>query len=76
MNLERIFTTPPDQPGGIAATVRNQPFPVEMPVADSFEVFLRDVFDALDRGETSAFHDTMLQDARALEQLRVALSVG
>ncbi len=76
VNLERIFTTPPDQAGGIAATVRNQPFPVEMPVADSFEVFLRDVFDALDQGDPSTFRDTMLQDARALEQLRVSLSGG
>ncbi len=73
LSLNRIFTTPPTLRNTLRVNVRNQRRTEEIPPADTFTEFWRDVVDAVSVGDTGRFMDVMLYDARGTQRLcRVA----
>jgi predicted dehydrogenase len=68
--MERAFTTTADTTCRLQAVIANAPVTVEVPPADSFACFIKDVLAAIERGDTGPFLATMLADAQALAQLR------
>ena len=72
VTLERAFTTTSDQPGVITGQRDAAPVRIEVAPADPFALFLEDVRRAIDERRLRAFADRMLQDARALRNLRAA----
>ncbi|MGE3277005.1 MAG: Gfo/Idh/MocA family protein [Vicinamibacterales bacterium] len=73
VRVERAFTTTPDQPCRLTGEHLGRPLALEVPAADAFGEFLRDVIAAVDdRSRHGTFADWMVQDASALARLRVA----
>jgi predicted dehydrogenase len=70
--IERAFTTAADQPCLLSGEAGATRIAIEVPAADAFAEFLRDVFAAIDAGDHARFTDAMLADAAALERLRAA----
>jgi predicted dehydrogenase len=60
-----IFSTPPEHATAIAGTA-----PCEVPPAFAMRLFLDEVFAAIERGDAQSFSDTLLADARVVEELR------
>lgn len=75
-SLRRAFTTTAHDPAVIDVQVRNVPQAIEVPAADSFEVFLCRVFQAIEKGHVGEFHGAMSRDAQLLDRLRHALGEG
>ncbi len=75
-SLRRAFTTTAHDPAIIDIRERNQSQAIEVPAADSFEVFLRRVVQAIERGHTGEFLGAISRDARLLDRLRLALGEG
>ena len=73
--LDRAFTTAPNQTGRIVGLRDGRPLSLDVPAADAFEQFFRAVFATTPEGRP-AFADTMLADARAIDQLRRAAGVA
>jgi predicted dehydrogenase len=72
VELDRVFTIPPDVNNTIRVTRQNDSTTVEAPPADSFRVFFQHVFDRVASDNWNALTDDLLADARALQQLRDA----
>ncbi len=75
-SLRRAFTTTAHDPAIIDVCARNESRAIEVPPADSFEVFLRRVFQAVERGRTGEFLGAISRDAQLLDRLRHALGEG
>ena len=74
--IDRAFTTAPDAPCRIAATLDNTPADFTVPGSDSFAAFWRAVCKAAESGETGPFCEALLADARSREQLASALAAA
>jgi NDP-hexose-3-ketoreductase len=72
VTLDRAFTTTPDQPGLITGQRDGAPLRIAIAPADPFALFLEDVQRAIGERRFSTFADRMIQDARALRNLRAA----
>ena len=68
--MERAFTTTADMTCRLQATIANAPVMIEVPPADSFACFIRNVLAAIERRDAEPFLGPMLADAQALAQLR------
>jgi predicted dehydrogenase len=75
-SLRRAFTTTAHDPAIIDVRASNVSRVIEVPAADSFEVFLRAVFQAIERGHVGEFLGAMSRDAQLLDRLRHALGEG
>ena len=72
--IDRAFTTAPDSPCRIAATLDNAPADFTVAGSDSFAAFWRAVCNAIESGDTGRFCEALLADARARGQLASALA--
>lgn len=76
VSLRRAFTTTTSDAAAIDVQERNLTRTIEVPAADSFELFLRAVLRAIDRGHVGEFLGAMSRDAQLLDQVRHALGGG
>lgn len=72
IDIDRIFTTPPDLENELSIRSKNVIKTVTAPPADSFLLFLRKVIDALRCNEHHRFAEYLVSDAVALGRLRKA----
>jgi predicted dehydrogenase len=72
VELDRIFTTPPDTRNTLRVTREADSTTVEAPPADSFRVFFQHVFERIAADSWDSLTDDLLADARALQELRDA----
>lgn len=75
VEIERVFTTPPDAAGSLRLRDAGGERSVATPAADAFACFLRAFADAIDRSEFDAFESALLADATLLRRLRQAAGV-
>lgn len=73
LRLERAFTTAPDQPCRLTGEHAGARIDEEIPAADAFAEFLRDVMTAAGTGGAARFADLLVRDAEALDRLRAGL---
>lgn len=71
-NLDRAFTSAPDQPATIAGQQHNAAMSITVPAADAFAGFLAEVTAAAESGRHQPFAEMMLADAGGLCELRRA----
>jgi predicted dehydrogenase len=76
VSLRRAFTTTVQDAAVIDVQSQNVSRAIEVPAADSFEVFIRAVFQAIDRGHVGEFLGAISRDAQLLNRLRRALGEG
>lgn len=76
VSLRRAFTTTTSDAAVIDVQERNVTRTIEVPAADSFEVFLRAVLRAIDRGHVGEFLGAVSRDAQLLDHVRHALGGG
>jgi len=74
--LDRAFTTVPDADNRIRVTRQSGGTELEVPRADAFGEFLRQVLGAINAGEWTRFADDLCTDARTLDQIRRAAGVN
>jgi len=72
IDIDRVFTTTPDMENMLMVRSQNQPKSIKAPAADSFALFLQDVFDAIKKNSYSSFAENLLSDATALNRLQNA----
>lgn len=72
IDVERIFSTPPDFPPTLTVLEAGAARVVHVPAADAFGVFLGAFCDAIARNDFDAFLSALLEDARLLRRLRLA----
>jgi predicted dehydrogenase len=70
LELDRVFTTPPDLDTTIKVRRSNREESVHVPCADAFARFLEQVFGAIDAGSVARFAESVVQDAELLSRLR------
>lgn len=75
VEIDRVFTTPPDAAGQMRVTRPDGTVPIDGRIGDTFALFLRHVFDSIERRSWSGLYADLLADAHALEQLREAAGV-
>lgn len=75
-SLRRAFTTTAHDAAIIDVREHNMSRVIEVPAADSFEVFIRAVFTAVERGHVGEFLGAMSRDAQLIDRLRHALGEG
>ncbi len=74
ISMDRVFSPPADLPLQLSVRQEDRARIIEVPAADSFELFLREVFAAIRRGEYDHFCETLVSDASEREVLRMALA--
>jgi NDP-hexose-3-ketoreductase len=72
IEVERIFSTPPDFVCTLTVTEPGRERAVTVPAADAFARFLQAFCEAIDRHELDCFEAALLADARLLARLREA----
>jgi predicted dehydrogenase len=72
IDIDRVFTTPPDIENELKIRAHNNPSIVKAPQADSFELFLKSVFDAISQNSYMHFIENLYSDATVLHRLRRA----
>lgn len=72
VDIDRIFTTPPELGNDLCVRANNNATTIYVPPANSFELFLQDVFNAIDQNKHQFLVDNLLSDAVVLDRLRVA----
>jgi NDP-hexose-3-ketoreductase len=70
VSLDRIFSPPATATTTIALRQHDAVTTIEIPPADSFELFFRDLIQAIADGRHARFTDRLLQDAEQLDRLR------
>lgn len=70
VDVERIFSPPPDLAFTLAARVDNQPVTVAVAAADSFALFFNAVGAAIANGDGAALAAAMVVDALAVDRLK------
>lgn len=75
VEIERVFSTPPDAAGSLRLRDADGERCVTAPAEDTFALFLRAFAEAIDRGEFDAFESALLADATLLQRLRQAAGV-
>ncbi|MDH7568050.1 MAG: Gfo/Idh/MocA family oxidoreductase [Armatimonadota bacterium] len=75
VELDRVFTMPPDLPTEVSVRQNNTNRVVSVPAADTFARFFAEVFRAIEAGDTAALTDALLQDAACLHRLRQSAGV-
>jgi predicted dehydrogenase len=76
IDLERPFSAPPEKAVGIRVETRDGSFVRDVPPADSMQIFLSRVLDAVNAGSRE-FDAPLLSDARTLDRLvRAAAPTG
>ena len=70
VTVDRAFTTPADMENSICVRDGSGERNVVVPAADSFALFFRAVFDAIEKGDYGDFAAAMLGDARMLARMR------
>jgi dTDP-3,4-didehydro-2,6-dideoxy-alpha-D-glucose 3-reductase len=76
VSLRRAFTTTVQNAAVIDVQSQAASRAVEVPAADSFELFIRAVFQAIDEGQAGEFLGAISRDAELLDRLRRALADG
>jgi hypothetical protein len=72
LEIDRIFTIPPDMENRIVVKRNNVEERVAAPAADSFRLFLQEVFNAVKSGRAGKFARELLADAALVARLRSA----
>ena len=72
VDVDRIFTSPPDAPAALRVRDASGESVVTAPAADAFAGFLEAFARAVERSEFEPFETAMLADAALLERLRQA----
>ena len=72
IDIDRVFTTPPDIENELQVRSHNRTSSVKMPSADNFAVFLQSIFEAISQNKHMTFAETLLSDATVLYRLRKA----
>jgi dTDP-3,4-didehydro-2,6-dideoxy-alpha-D-glucose 3-reductase len=72
VDIDRIFTTPPELQNALYVRSNNNAQTLKEPPANSFELFLQDVFDSIQHNKHQFFVENLLSDATVLDRLRVA----
>lgn len=72
VTIPRAFSPLPSEPGAITIRHRDQTVDATAPIADTFTVFLSEVFRAIAAGEYSRFAEAMLNDAEEMNRLRAS----
>jgi NDP-hexose-3-ketoreductase len=70
VTMDRAFSPLPNVPTELTIRRANQVTTMPIPPADTFALFLVDVFGSIARGDYSDFGDTMLADAYEMDRLR------
>ena len=73
ISMERVFSPPAELPMRLSVNTNNEIRGIDLPPADTFELFLRDVFEAIRVGEFSGFRRELLADSVEREALRSSL---
>lgn len=76
VEIDRVFTTPPDAASQMRVTRADGTTPLEGPPGDAFALFLRHAFDCIERRSWGGLHADLLADAHALKRLREAAGVA
>jgi hypothetical protein len=72
VTIDRVFSPPADVPMELTIRQADQVRTVAVPPADSFALFLQDLFDAIEgRSRTDVSH-RLLSDAEAMSRLRAS----
>jgi predicted dehydrogenase len=69
IDIDRAFTTPPDYKNILKLHQDSSPATLVVPPADSFEIFLNHVVDAIVDSQHEPLLNDLLTDAKAREQL-------
>ena len=72
IELNRVFTPPPDTEIPFYVTRNNIAETINLPVSNSFANFLSAVIDSIDHNRSDAWASTLLADARVSNQLQQA----
>jgi len=73
ISMERVFSPPAELPMRLSVIQNNEVRGIDLAPADTFELFLRDVFEAIRVGEFSGFRRALLADSLEREALRSSL---
>jgi predicted dehydrogenase len=76
VEMDRAFTTPPDQANILRVSSQRGSAAVGVPAADSFTAFFRHVVKRIAARDWGALTADMLNDARALDRYRAAAGVA
>jgi len=71
VNVERIFTTSAEVENEIHVKQRDVAAIIKAPKADNFYIFIQNIIDAIQTGNTKEFADNLLSDASVLHRLRL-----
>ncbi len=73
ISMEKVFSPPAALPLRLSVLEGNEVRGIDLPPADTFELFMRDVFEAIRVGEFERFRRDLLADSVEREALRASL---
>jgi dTDP-3,4-didehydro-2,6-dideoxy-alpha-D-glucose 3-reductase len=76
LQVERIYSPPPDRDCAIHVAVQDAQQTVSVPRADAFACFLRSFADAIEQNDFDRFEQALLDDAALLQRLRQAAGIA